>query len=92
MTYSWSIWSKAQRKPCRVWNQKQQHLIRKAQWKEIEARRDLIWVKEHLSLIRNTLLDASNALDHEYKTNLPKQRLSRDSQHRSWDGYNWTIV
>ena len=87
MTYSWYMWSKA-----RVWNQKQRRLIRKAQQKEIEARKALIWVKEHQSLVRNILLDASNTLNYEYKTNLPKQRLSRDSQHRSWDGYNWTIV
>ena len=87
MTYSWYMWSKA-----RVWNQKQRRLIRKAQQKEIEARKALIWVKEYQSLVRNILLDASNTLNYEYKTNLPKQRLSRDSQHRSWDGYNWTIV
>ena len=87
MTYSWYMWSKA-----RVWNQKQRRLIRKAQQKEIEARKALIWVKEYQSLVRNILLDTSNTLNYEYKTNLPKQRLSRDSQHRSWDGYNWTIV
>jgi hypothetical protein len=56
--------------------------------------RDIIWWRDYSDRVSTILQeqDTSNALDHEYKTNLPKQRLSRDSQHRSWDGYNWTIV
>jgi len=73
---------------------KQEHLTRLEQQRLLEAQRDLSWLKEYQNMVKNFLLeqDTNNALDHEYKTNLPKQRLSRDSQHRSWDGYNWTIV
>ena len=72
----------------------QEHLTRLEKQRLLEAQRDLNWLKEYRNMVKNFLLegDTSNALDHEYKTNLPKRRLSRDSQHRSWDGYNWTIV
>ena len=72
----------------------QEHLTRLEQKRLLEAQRGLSWLKEYQNLVKNFLLegDTRNALDYEYKTNLPKKRLSRDSQHRSWDGYKWTIV
>jgi hypothetical protein len=84
---TWLVFTKAERD---VWHD----IVAEAKYKWLGTHLDLIWWRDYSDRVSTILReqDTSNALDHEYKTNLPKQRLSRDSQHRSWDGYNWTIV
>ena len=84
---TWLIFTQAER------DVRHQYIVEaKFNWNALH--RDIIWWRDYKDRVSAILQeqDKSNALDHEYKTNLPKQRLSIDSQHRSWDGYNWTIV
>jgi hypothetical protein len=50
---------------------------------------------ENKRMLRDFLLGQTTRgfFDYEYKTYLPEvDRLSRDSQHRAWNGYVWEII
>ena len=63
------------------------------------VRRDFNWLgngerlETVLAVLHNRLIPVTGVLDHEHKTHCPERdRLSRDSQHRVWDGYDWEIL
>ena len=63
------------------------------------VRRDFRWLgngeylETVLAVLHNGLTPVAGILDHDHKTHFPdRDRLSRDSQHRVWDGYDWEII
>ena len=63
---------------------------------ENKARYDFRWISDKKKrMLRDYLLGQATRdfFDYEYKTYLPEvDRLSRDSQHRAWNGYAWEII
>lgn len=63
---------------------------------ENKARYDFRWISDKKKrMLRDFLLGQTTRgfFDYEYKTYLPEvDRLSRDSQHRAWNGYTWEII
>lgn len=63
------------------------------------VRRDFRWLghgerlETVLMMLRKKLIPVTGVLDHEHKNHCPDHdRLSRDSQHRVWNGYDWEII
>jgi len=70
-----------------------------SQTKAAEALRDFRWLGRGkyrdvaLMALKSEMLAVIGFFDYEHKTHFPESdRLSRDSQHRVWNGYGWEIL